>query len=64
MTQCLPLVYGTVGTDSEVNKSSYRYIARLFATVDGISKVGSYTGNGNTKHIDCGFTNGAVFYND
>ena len=37
------------------------YIAYLFATVAGISKVGSYTGTGNTLNIDCGFTNGARF---
>jgi hypothetical protein len=26
-----------------------------------VSKVGSYTGSGTTKDIDCGFTNGARF---
>jgi hypothetical protein len=35
------------------------YIAYLFATVPGISKVGSYTGNGSEVEVDCGFTNGA-----
>ena len=35
------------------------YIAYLFASVPGISKVGSYTGNGGNQTIDCGFTNGA-----
>tara|TARA_B100001939_G_scaffold164697_1_gene141983 strand:- start:1536 stop:3776 length:2241 start_codon:yes stop_codon:yes gene_type:complete len=36
------------------------YIAYLFATVAGVSKVGSYTGNSSsTQDIDCGFTNGA-----
>ena len=44
-----------------------RYIAYLFATLAGVSKVGSYTGNGgsgttgNTQNIDCGFSNGAKF---
>ena len=37
------------------------YIAYLFASVPGISKVGSYTGNGGNANIDCGFTNGARF---
>jgi hypothetical protein len=38
------------------------YIAYLFATLAGISKVGSYTGDGTTgKVIDCGFTTGARF---
>ena len=44
-----------------------KYIAYLFATLAGVSKVGSYTGNGgsgttgNTQNIDCGFSNGAKF---
>jgi len=37
------------------------YIAYLFATLDGISKVGSYTGNGSSQTIDCGFAAGARF---
>ena len=52
----------TVGTAAGTNgHSSYRYIAYLFATLAGVSKVGSYTGTGNTQTIDCGFTNGARF---
>ena len=51
----------TVGTDSQVNNSSYNYIAYLFATVAGVSKVGSYTGTGSDIDIDCGFTSGARF---
>jgi hypothetical protein len=34
-------------------------VAYLFATCAGVSKVGSYTGNGTTQTIDCGFTGGA-----
>jgi hypothetical protein len=41
--------------------SSYTYVAYLFATCAGVSKVGSYTGNGTTQTIDCGFTGGARF---
>jgi hypothetical protein len=37
------------------------YVAYLFASLPGISKVGSYTGNGTTQTIDCGFTTGARF---
>ena len=37
------------------------YIAYLFATVAGVSKLGSYTGNGSSQTIDCGFTNGSKF---
>lgn len=50
-----------VGTSSRVNALSATYIAYLFATCPGVSKVGSYTGTGTTKQIDCGFTNGARF---
>jgi hypothetical protein len=52
----------SLGTDNEVNASGgYNYIAYLFATLAGISKVGSYTGNGSTQNIDCGFSSGARF---
>ena len=37
----------TVGTDGSVNGSSINYIAYCFHSVDGYSKFGSYTGNGN-----------------
>ena len=44
------------------NSSSFNYIAYLFASLDGVSKVGSYTGTGGTpQNIDCGFTSGARF---
>jgi len=51
----------TVDNDTSVNDSSYTYVAFLFATLPGISKVGSYTGTGSNLDIDCGFTNGARF---
>jgi hypothetical protein len=52
----------SLGTDNEVNASGgYNYIAYLFATLAGISKVGSYTGTGSTLNIDCGFSSGARF---
>ena len=38
----------SVGAGGETNSSSYTFLALLFATVPGISKVGSYTGNGLT----------------
>ena len=37
----------TVDTDGSVNGSSIDFIAYCFHSVDGYSKVGSYTGNGN-----------------
>jgi hypothetical protein len=39
----------------------FNYVAYLFATCAGVSKVGSYTGTATTKQIDCGFTAGARF---
>ena len=43
------------------NTSGRTYVAYLFASVPGVSKVGSYTGNGTTQTINCGFTGGARF---
>ena len=52
----------TVGGDYvPVSKASTPYIAYLFASIDGISKVGSYVGNGGTLAVDCGFSSGARF---
>jgi hypothetical protein len=51
----------TVGAYSGTNASSQTFVAYLFATAAGVSKVGSYTGNGSTQTIDCGFTGGARF---
>jgi hypothetical protein len=36
-------------------------VAYLFASCPGVSKVGSYTGSGTTKQVNCGFTAGARF---
>ena len=51
----------TVGPNGKVNLSGDTFIAYLFATLAGVSKVGSYTGTGSSQTIDCGFTNGARF---
>ena len=48
-------------TYSTVNESGQTYVAYLFSTCAGVSKVGGYTGTGTTKQIDCGFTGGARF---
>jgi len=45
----------------ENNYNNLSHIAFLFATLPGISKVGSYTGTGSAINVDCGFTNGARF---
>jgi len=44
-----------------LNLSGKTYIFYLFASLSGVSKVGSYTGNGSSQTIDCGFTSGARF---
>jgi hypothetical protein len=41
--------------------SSTTEVAYLFASVAGVSKVGSYTGTGTTLQVNCGFTSGARF---
>jgi hypothetical protein len=51
----------TVNTESAVNFSGSTYVAYLFATCAGVSKVGTYTGNGSSQTINCGFTGGARF---
>jgi hypothetical protein len=51
----------SVGTDAYVNVSARTYIAYLFATLPGVSKVGSYTGSSSAVNVDCGFTSGARF---
>jgi len=51
----------SLGTDFRVNGSGDTFVNYLFATCPGVSKVGSYTGNGGTQAIACGFTGGARF---
>ena len=50
-----------VGNDGQTNNSGDYYVNYMFATLAGISKVGSITATGNTINVDCGFTNGAKF---
>ena len=50
----------TLGTSAIGNGSGVDYIAYLFATLAGISKVGSVS-HSNTTNVDCGFSNGARF---
>jgi hypothetical protein len=51
----------SLGTSAQLNTSGSTYVAYLFATAPGVSKVGSYTGNGSSQTIACGFTTGARF---
>jgi hypothetical protein len=49
----------TLGTGANINGSGATFVAYLFATLAGISKVGTYTGTGSSQVINCGFTSGA-----
>ena len=55
----------SVGDGNDTNRSGGTHIAYLFASLDGVSKVGSITGSGSasgdSQTIDCGFTSGARF---
>jgi hypothetical protein len=44
-----------------VNYAGGTYVAYLFASCPGVSKVGTYTGTGATQVINCGFAAGARF---
>lgn len=51
----------SLGFYNNVNASGQAYVAYLFASCPGVSKVGSYTGNGSSQTINCGFTTGSRF---
>ena len=46
----------SLGPGNDINANNDTYIALLFASVDGISKVGRYTGTGSTLTITTGFS--------
>lgn len=62
-------VWGTsdpTTTDFGINEgilcvNNATYVSYLFASKEGISKIGSYTGNGGSQTINCGFSAGARF---
>ena len=45
----------TVGSNRQVDFAANNYIAMLFASVDGISKVGSFSGSNSTVSVNLGF---------
>ena len=51
----------SIGTSTTTNASAGTYVAYLFASCLGVSKVGSYTGTATTQQINCNFTTGARF---
>lgn len=50
-----------VSASFDNNIAGGKFVAFLFATLDGVSKVGGYTGNGGSQTINCGFSGGARF---
>ena len=52
----------TVGNVSETNSAGgMDYMGYLFASSPGVSKVGTFTGNGSSQTINCSFTSSARF---
>jgi hypothetical protein len=52
----------SIGSLAGTNGSGDNYVAYLFSTLTGVSKAGSYTGNGTGQSISCGFgASGARF---
>ena len=51
----------TVSSSAAVNSGAHKYVAWLWATLDGVTKVGSYSGTGSNVNVDCGFSAGARF---
>jgi hypothetical protein len=51
----------SVSSYSGTNGGGNNYVSYLFASAPGVSKVGTYTGNGSSQTINCAFTTGARF---
>ena len=51
----------SLGSQAAINGSGDTFINYLFASVAGVSKVGTYTGTGADLNVDCGFSAGARF---
>jgi len=51
----------TFTVEGVASASGETFVAYLFASCPGVSKVGSFTGTGATQVINCGFTTGARF---
>ena len=50
-----------VGTHRDTNKTAHNYMALMWASCPGVSKVGYYVGTGSDENIPCGFTGSARF---
>ena len=51
----------TVGTNDEVNGDGRTYVAYLFASLTGVSKIGRVDHSGSSTDVDCGFSSGSRF---
>jgi hypothetical protein len=51
----------SLSSAQQVNENGGTYVAYLFASAPGVSKVGSYTGTGALQTINCAFTTGSRF---
>jgi hypothetical protein len=51
----------SIPSGNTLNNLGDNYVAYLFATVAGVSKVGSFTGTGALQTVNCGFAAGARF---
>lgn len=51
----------SLGTQADVNASGGTYALWMWATLPGISSVFTYTGNGTSQTVNCGFSTGARF---
>ena len=53
--------YSISGTALGIGDSGTTVVGYLFGSAPGVSKIGSYTGNGSSQTINCGFAAGARF---
>jgi len=51
----------TYGAKSGTFSNGETHLVLMWATLEGISKVGTYTGNGGTLNVNCGFSSTARF---
>jgi hypothetical protein len=60
-TLATSLTASSITLSDNTTNNAAKYVAYLFATCPGVSKVGSYAGSASAVQVDCGFTNGARF---
>ena len=50
-----------LGNQPPTNQNNHNFVGYLFASLTGISKIGTYSGTGSAINVDCGFDAGARF---